>query len=91
LKAYIRIAKTPLPTLIDTEASVCVTSKDLTKKLKLKIEANNRTKVVLLEGKSKIRVISLILNTLITVQNLYTSELLYIIGEIESVIILEIN
>jgi len=65
LKAYIRIAGTPLPILIETGASVCVISEDLAKKLRLKIEANDKIKITPLGGKSKIKVIGLILNILI--------------------------
>ncbi len=89
MKAYIRIIGTPLPTLIDTEASVCIISEDLAKKLRLKIEANNRIKVATLKGKSKVRVIGLISNASIAVQNLCTSGLLYIIEGMKSVVILE--
>ena len=67
LKAYIRIAETSLLTLIDTGASVCVISEDLTKKLRLRIELNDGTKVALLGGGSKIKVIGLILNAPIAV------------------------
>jgi len=88
LKAYIRIAGIPLPTFIDIEALICVILEDLVKKFRLKIEANDETKVVPLEGRSKIRVISLISNVPIAVQNLCTSGLLYIMKETKSVIIL---
>src|SRR6266540_125004 len=73
LKAYIRIAGMPLPTLIDTGALVCVISKDLAKKLRLRIELNDGTKVALLEGGSKVKVIGLIPNAPIAVQNFCTS------------------
>src|SRR6266496_5288987 len=88
LKAYIRIAGTPLPTLIDIRASVCVISEDLAKKLRLRIELNDGTKVVPLGGGSKVKVIGLIPNAPIAVQNLRISGLLYVIGGIESVVIL---
>src|SRR6266498_3766278 len=88
LKAYIRIAGTPLLTLIDTRASVCVISEDLVKKLRLRIEPNDGTKVAPLEGRSKVKVIGLISNAPIAVQNLCTSGPLYIMGGIESVVIL---
>ncbi len=81
--------ETLLPTLINIGASICVILKDLTKKLRLKIEANDRTKVVSLEGRSKVRVIGLIPNTSIAIQNLCISGSLYVMGEIELVIILE--
>ncbi len=89
LKAYIWIVRTSLPTLIDTGASVCVILEDLAKKFKLKIELNDRIKVVLLEGKSKVKIIGLIPNIPIAVQNFHMPELLYVIGGIESVVILE--
>ncbi len=38
-------------------ASVCIILEDLAKKLRLKIKVNNRTKVVLLRGRSKVKVI----------------------------------
>jgi len=89
LKAYIRITSTPLPTLIDTGASVCVILENLAKKLRLKIEANNRTKVISLEGGSKFIVIGLISNASIAIQNLCTLGPLYVMKETESVVILE--
>src|SRR6266498_1127960 len=89
LKAYIRIAGMPLPTLIDTEASVCVISEDLAKKLRLKIELNDGTKVTPLGGGSKVKIIGLISNASIAVQNLRTLGSLYVIGGTESVVILE--
>src|SRR6266498_2409386 len=88
LKAYIRIAGMSLPTLIDTGASVCVISEDLAKKLRLRIEPNNRTKVAPLGGGSKVKVISLIPNAPIAVQNFRTPGPLYVIGGTESVVIL---
>jgi len=77
-----------LPTLIDTGASVCVISEDLAKKLRLRIEPNNRTKVALLGGRSKVKVIGLIPNALIAVQNLHTPGPLYVMRGTESVVIL---
>ena len=71
------------------EVSVCVISEDFIKKLRLKIETNNETKVALLERRSKVKVIDLILNILIAVQNLCTSGSLYVMRETESVIILK--
>ncbi len=70
-------------------ALICVISEDLNKKFKLKIEVNDGIKVASLGGENKIKVIGLISNTFIAVQNLHTSELLYIIGETELVIILK--
>jgi len=67
LKAYIKIARISLPILINTGASVCIISKDLAKKLKLKVKANNKTKIVLLSEGSKFKVIGLIPNASITV------------------------
>ncbi len=55
LKAYVRIAGTFLPTLIDTGASVCVISENLAKKLRLKMESNNGTKVAPLGGEARLR------------------------------------
>ncbi len=74
--------------MINIRASVCIISENLTKKLKLKIEANDGIKVAPLGGKSKVKVIGLILNAPIAIQNLHTSELLYVLGGTESVIIL---
>ena len=67
MKAYIRIAGIPLFTLIDTGALVCVISEILAKKLRLKIEVNDRIKVASLEGGSKVKVIGLIPNALIAI------------------------
>ncbi len=50
MKVYIRIVGTLLLTLIDIEALVCIISEDLAKKLRLKIKANDRTKIVSLGG-----------------------------------------
>ncbi len=91
MKAYIRIARTPLPTFIDTRVSICIILEDFAKKLRLKIEANDGTKVAPLGGESKIKIIGFISNTSIAVQNLRMSELLYIIGGTESVVILGID
>src|SRR6266540_4297409 len=88
LKAYIRIAGTSLLMLIDTGASVYVISKDLAKKLRLRIEPNNRTKVAPLGGGSKVKVIGLIPNALIAVQNFRTPGPLYVMGGTKSVVIL---
>src|SRR6266540_1856335 len=88
LKAYIRIVGMLLSTLIDTGASVCVISEDLAKKLRLRIEPNDGTKVASLGGGSKVKVIGLISNAPIAVQNLCTPGLLYVMGGIESVVIL---
>ncbi len=67
LKIYIRIAGIPLPTLIDIGTSVYVISEDLAKKLRLKIEVNDRIKVALLGRRSKVKVIGLIPNAPIAV------------------------
>src|SRR6266540_2457357 len=88
LKAYIRIAGTLLPTLIDTGVSVCVISEDLAKKLRLRIKPNDETKVAPLGGRSKVKVIGLIPNAPIAVQNFCTPGLLYVMEGTESVVIL---
>jgi len=67
LKAYIRIVETPLSTLINTRASVYIILENFAKKLRLKIETNDETKIALLGGGSKIKVIGFIPNTLIIV------------------------
>ncbi len=77
-----------MPTLIDIGASVCVISEDLAKKLRLRIEPNDGTKIVSLRGGSKVKVIGLIPNVPIAVQNLCTSGPLYVMGGTESVVIL---
>ena len=77
-----------MPTLIDTGASVCIISKDLAKKLKLRIEPNDGTKVASLGKGSKVKVIGLIPNAPIAVQNFCTSGPLYVMGGTESVVIL---
>ncbi len=61
-----------LPILINIGASVCIILEDLAKKLKLKVEANDGTKVASLGRENKVKIISLISNALIIVQNLYT-------------------
>ncbi len=73
MKIYIKIAETFLPILIDIRASIYVISKDLIKKLKLKIKPNDETKVVLLGGENKVKVIRLIPNIPIAIQNLHIS------------------
>ena len=89
LKVYIRIAGILLSTLINIRASIYIISEDLVKKLKLKIEANNETKVAPLEEWSKVKIIGLILNAPIAVQNLRILESLYVMEGTESVIILK--
>ena len=91
MKVYIRIVETFLPTFINTRASVCVISEDLVRKLKLKIEANDIIKVVLLEGENKVKVIGFIPNTPIAIQNFRTSDPLYVMEGTESMIILGTN
>jgi len=91
LKTFIKIAEITLPILIDIKASVCIISEDFAKKLKLKIKANNGMKVALLREKSKVKVIDLIFNTSIAVQNLHIPRPLYVMGEIELVVILGID
>jgi len=54
----------------------------------LKIEANDETKVAPLGGRSKIKVIGLIPNISIAIQNLRTLGLLYVMGGTELVVIL---
>ncbi len=77
-----------MPTLIDTGTSVCVISEDLAKKLRLRIKLNDGTKVAPLGGGSKVKVIGLIPNAPIAVQNLHTPGPLYVMGGTESVVIL---
>jgi len=91
LKAFIRIAGTLLPTLIDIGVSIYVISEDLAKKFRLKVEVNDRTKVALLGEGSKVRIIGLIPNVLIVIQNFHTSESLYVMKENESVVIFKID
>ncbi len=74
--------------LIDIEASVCVILEDLTKKLRLRIEPNDGTKVAPLGEESKVKIIGLIPNAHIAVQKLRTPEPLYVMGGTESVVIL---
>ncbi len=89
LKIYIKIAGTSLSILINIEASVYVISKDLIKKFKLKVEANDRIKVAPLGRESKVKIIGLISNVPIAIQNLCISRLLYVMGETESIVILK--
>ncbi len=74
--------------LIDIKTSVCIISEDFAKKLKLKIEANDRIKVASLRRESKVKVIDLIPNVPIAIQNLRMPGLLYVIEEMELVVIL---
>jgi len=67
LKAYIKVIKVSLLTLIDMKTSICIISKDLTYKLKLKIKLNDNTKVILLEENGKVKVIEFISNTSIAI------------------------
>jgi len=84
----VRIAKTSLSILINTKVLVYIISKNLAKKLRLKVKANDETKVVSLGEKSKVKIIGFISNVLIAVQYFRISRSLYIIGETKSVIIL---
>jgi len=79
LKIYIRIAEILLSILIDIGVSICVISEDLVKKLRLKIETNNEIKIASLKGGSKVKVIGLISNILIVIQNFCILGLLYMI------------
>ncbi len=67
MKAYIKVIKVSLLTLIDMKTSICIISKDLTYKLKLKIKLNDNTKVILLEENGKVKVIEFISNTSIAI------------------------
>ncbi len=55
LKVYIKLKGIPLPVLLDIGASVLAISKDLVKKLQLKVEANNRTRVLSLGETLKLK------------------------------------
>ena len=57
----------------------------------MKVEVNDRTKVALLGEGSKVRIIGLIPNVLIVIQNFHTSESLYVMKENESVVIFKID
>ncbi len=66
-KAYIKLKGTSLLVLLDIEASVSAISKDLAQKLQLKMEANDGTRVSLLGGNSKVKVVGLIREVLLLV------------------------
>jgi len=67
LKAYIKLKGIPLSVLLDTGASVSAISKDLAQKLQLKVEANDRTRVLPLEGNPKVKVVGLVKEALLLV------------------------
>ena len=60
LKAYIKLKDTPLSVLLDTGALVSAISKDLAQKLQLKVEANDRTRVLPLGGNPKVKIVGLV-------------------------------
>src|SRR6266542_4047053 len=78
LKAYIKLKDTLLPVLLDTDASVSAILKDLVQKLQLKVEANDRIKVV-----------DLIKKASLLVQHIRISEILYIVEGTETILILD--
>ena len=91
LKIYIKVIGVSLSILINTKVLVYVILKDLIWKLKFKIKLNDRIRIVLLKERNKIKVIDFILNILIAVQHLQISGSLYIIKDIDSIIILEMD
>ncbi len=67
LKTYIKLKGTPLSVLLDTGVSVSAIFKDLAQKLQLKVEANDRTRVSLLGGNPKVKVVGLVKKTPLSV------------------------
>jgi len=67
LKIYIKIVEIPLSILINIKVLVYIILKNLTRKFQLKIKLNNSIKIVLLKEENKVKIISLILNTLIVI------------------------
>ena len=88
MKAYIKLKGIPLLVLLDIGALVSVISKDLAQRLQLKIEANNDTKVLLLGGNPKFKVIGLVRETSLSVQHIRTSGILYVVEGTETILIL---
>ncbi len=89
LKAYIKLKGILLPVLLDTGASVSAISKNLTQKLQLKVEANNSTRVSLLRGNPKVKVVGLIKEASLLMQYIKTLEILYVVKGTETIFILE--
>ena len=88
LKAYIKLKGTPLPVLLDTEASVSAISKDLAQKLQLKVKANDGTRVSPLGGNPKVKVIGLVREAPLSVQHIRTPGTLYVVEGTETILIL---
>ncbi len=91
MKAYIKLKGIPLPVLLYTRASVSAISKDLAQKLQLKVEANDGTRVSPLEGNPKVKVVGLVKKAPLSVQYIRTSEILYVVEETETILILGID
>jgi len=67
LKAYIKLKGIPLPVLLDTRASISAIFKDLAQKLQLKVKMNDDIRISLLERNLKVKVVSLVRETLLSV------------------------
>ncbi len=65
--------------------------KDLAQKFQLKIEVNNGTRVSPLEENSKVKVIDLIREVLLSVQHIRILETLYVVEGTETILILDTN
>ncbi len=67
IKIYIKLKNISLSVLLDTKMLVLAIFKDLTQKLQLKVKANDDTKISLLGGNPKVKVVDLIRKILLSV------------------------
>ncbi len=88
MKAYIKLKGISLPVLLDTGTLVSAISKDLAQKLQLKVKANDETRVLLLGGNPKVKVVDLIKEASLSVQHIRTPGTLYIVEGTETILIL---
>ncbi len=79
---------TPLSVLLDTGVLVSAILKDLAQKLQLKVEANDGTRVLPLEGNPKVKVIDLVREAPLSVQHIRTPGTLYVVEGTETILIL---
>jgi len=77
-----------LPVLLDIEVSVLAIFKDLAQKLQLKVEANDRIRVLPLGGNLKVKVVGLVKKAPLSVQHIKTSGTLYIVERTKTILIL---
>ena len=80
--------RTPIPVLLDTRASVSAILKDLAQKFQLKVEANDGTRILPLEGNLKVKVVGLVREASLLVQHIRTPEILYVVERTKTNLIL---